>query len=402
MTLREALQHAEEQLRAGPHPPRARLDAEALLLHLTGKNRAWLLTHAADPFGGCTATQYAALLQRRLRGEPIQYITGQCEFYGLPFRVTRDVLIPRPETEHLVETAIHLLMGAPGLAPETWESKNQGAPKFISDLGQRKTSGAPSMASAAGERHGWESNEPQHHTPSSTPKPGAPGLASETWESKNPGAPEFISDLGQRKDQGAPSMASAAGERHGWESNEPRPAAGAPGLDSETWAGSILDIGTGSGAIAIALAHHLPEARVTAIDLSASALSLAEENARHNAVTIRFLQGDLLAPVAGETFDLIVSNPPYVADADLSTLDPEVRDFEPHTALFAGPEGLAIYRRLIPAAFAALVPGGWLLLEIGYGQAESVPALCAAAGLHRITTTPDLQGIPRVVAAARP
>ena len=341
MTLREALQHAEEQLRAGPHPPRARLDAEALLLHLTGKNRAWLLTHAADPFGGCTATQYAALLQRRLRGEPIQYITGQCEFYGLPLRVTRDVLIPRPETEHLVETAIHLLMGAPGLAPETWESKNQGAPKFISDLGQRKTSGAPSMASAAGERHGWESNEP-------------------------------------------------------------RPAAGAPGLDSETWAGSILDIGTGSGAIAIALAHHLPEARVTAIDLSASALSLAEENARHNAVTIRFLQGDLLAPVAGETFDLIVSNPPYVADADLSTLDPEVRDFEPHTALFAGPEGLAIYRRLIPAAFAALVPGGWLLLEIGYGQAESVPALCAAAGLHRITTTPDLQGIPRVVAAARP
>ena len=350
MTLREALQHAEEQLRAGPHPPRARLDAEALLLHLTGQNRAWLLTHAADPFGGCTATQYAALLQRRLRGEPIQYITGQCEFYGLPLRVTRDVLIPRPETEHLVETAIHLLMGAPGLAPETWESKNQGAPKFISDLGQRKTSGAPSMASAAGERHGWESEEPQHHTPSSTPKPGAPGLASETWES------------------------------------------------------SILDIGTGSGAIAIALAHHLPQARVAAIDLSSSALTLARENAEHNHIAnkIRFLQGDLLAPVAGERFDLIVSNPPYVADADLSTLDPEVRDFEPHTALFAGPEGLAIYRRLIPAAFAALVPGGWLLLEIGYGQAESVPALCAAAGLHRITTTPDLQGIPRVVAAARP
>ena len=287
MTLREALQHAEEQLRAGPHPARARLDAEALLLHLTGKNRAWLLTHAANPFGGCTATQYAALLQRRLRGEPIQYITGACEFYGLPFRVTPAVLIPRPETEHLVDTAIQLRMGAPGLASEPWE-------------------------------------------------------------------------------------------------------------------GSILDIGTGSGAIAIALAHHLPQARVTAIDLSTSALALAQENAKHNGVFVRFLQGDLLAPVAGETFDLIVSNPPYVADTDLATLDPEVRDFEPHAALFAGPDGLAVYRRLIPAAFAALTPGGWLVLEIGYGQSESVPALCAAAGFHRIATTPDLQGIPRVVAAAHP
>ena len=370
MTLREALQHAEERLRAGPHPVRARLDAEALLLHLTGKNRAWLLAHAADPFGGCTATQYAALLQRRLTGEPIQYITGACEFYGLPFRVTPDVLIPRPETEHLVETALKILGAMPA---------------------QLKPLGAPSMASAAGGRHGWESNEPQHHTPSSTPELGAPGLASETWESDEP--------------QGAPSMAAAAGGRHGWESNEPRPAT-SPSA-SQFSPAQILDIGTGSGAIAIALAHHLPQARVTAIDLSASALSLAEENAQRNGVSIRFLQGDLLAAVAlsdatTEVFDLIVSNPPYVSDADLSTVDPEVRDFEPHAALFAGPDGLAIYRRLIPASFAALKSGGWLVLEIGYGQSESVPALCAAAGFHRITTTPDLQGIPRVVAAAHP
>ncbi len=304
MILREALQHAEEQLRAGPHPTRARLDAEALLLHLTGKDRAWLLTHAADAFGGCTATQYAALLQRRLRGEPIQYITGTCEFYGLPFHVTPAVLIPRPETEHLVETAIQLRMGAPGLASETGES------------------------------------------------------------------------------------------------DEPRPAVSP--FASRISPAQILDIGTGSGVLAIALAHHLPQARVTAIDLSPSALALAEENAQRNGVTIRFLQGDLLAPVAGESFDLIVSNPPYVANADLPTLDPEVRDFEPHAALFAGTDGLAIYRRLIPAAFAALTPGGWLLLEIGYGQSDSVIALCAAAGFHHIATTPDLQGIPRVVAAAHP
>ncbi len=335
MTLREALQHAEEQLRAGPHPTRARLDAEALLLHLTGKSRAWLLAHAADPFGGCTATQYAALLQRRLRGEPIQYITGTCEFYGLPFHVTPAVLIPRPETEHLVETAIRLMMGAPSLASETGEG-----------------------------------NEPQHPTPSSTTT------------------------------SGAPPMTSAPSGRHGWESNVPRPAV-SPSA-SQISPAQILDIGTGSGVLAIALAHHLPQARVTAIDLSPSALALAEENAQRNGVTIRFLQGDLLAPVAGEVFDLIVSNPPYVADADLPTLDPEVRDFEPHAALFAGTDGLAIYRRLIHAAFAALKPGGWLLLEIGYGQSESVPALCAAAGFHHIATTPDLQGIPRVVAAAHP
>ncbi len=315
MTLREALRHSEELLRAGPHPTRARLDAEALLLHLTGKNRAWLLAHAADPFGGCTATQYAALLQRRLTGEPIQYITGTCEFFGLPFHVTRDVLIPRPETEHLVETAIQLLMGA------------------------------PCMTAAAGERHGWESD---------TPNPAAP-----------PSAPH----------------------------NSPA---------------RILDIGTGSGAIAIALAHHLPQARITATDLSPAALSIARKSAERNHVAerIRFLQGDLLAPVAlsdttTETFDLIVSNPPYVADTDLSTLDPEVRNFEPHTALFAGDDGLTIYRRLIPAAFAALVPGGWLVLEIGYGQSESVPALCAAAGFRGIQSTPDLQGIPRVLAAQR-
>ena len=315
MTLREALRHSEELLRAGPHPTRARLDAEALLLHLTGKNRAWLLAHAADPFGGCTATQYAALLQRRLTGEPIQYITGTCEFFGLPFHVTRDVLIPRPETEHLVETAIQLLMGA------------------------------PCMTAAAGERHGWESDTP------------------------NPAAP--------------PSALHNSPAR-------------------------ILDIGTGSGAIAIALAHHLPNARVTATDVSPAALSIACENAERNHVAerIRFLQGDLLAPVAlsdatTETFDLIVSNPPYVADTDLSTLDPEVRNFEPHTALFAGDDGLTISRRLIPAAFAALKPGGWLVLEIGYGQSESVPALCAAAGFRGIQSTPDLQGIPRVLAAQR-
>ncbi len=106
MQLRECLDQGAARLSAGPHPDRARLDAESLMIHLTGKNRAWLLAHATDEFGGCTAIRFASLLERRLTGEPIQQITGEVEFFGLPFRVTRDVLIPRPETEHLVEKTI--------------------------------------------------------------------------------------------------------------------------------------------------------------------------------------------------------------------------------------------------------------------------------------------------------
>ncbi|MDR3451877.1 MAG: peptide chain release factor N(5)-glutamine methyltransferase, partial [Rhodoferax sp.] len=166
----------------------------------------------------------------------------------------------------------------------------------------------------------------------------------------------------------------------------------------------ILDVGTGSGAIAVALAHALPHASITTIDLSAAALSVARRNAACCALAerIRFLQGDLLAPVAGESFDLIVSNPPYVPTADRDTLAVEVRDHEPELALFAGTDGLDIYRRLIPASFAALAPGGWFVFEIGFGQSESVRSLLADAGFAGIQFTPDLQGIPRVAEGQRP
>ncbi len=358
-SFRHQIRQAETRLQQGPHPQRARLDAETLLLHLLGKNRAWLLAHLDDDFAGCSALGYAALLNRRLAGEPIQYITGACEFYGLPFHVTPAVLIPRPETEHLVETALKIArapssnaavgaVGAPRLASETWESNEPRVPQVSQRQGQR-TPGAPSLARSLGQ--GWE-------TTSSNPSVGAPRLAFETCES-----------------------------------NEPHPA---------TWPGSVLDVGTGSGAIAIALAHHLPRARVTAIDLSAAALDLARENALRNGVNIRFLQGDLLAPVAGEAFNLIVSNPPYVAAEDRDTLSVEVRDHEPHLALFAGGDGLDVYRRLIPAAHVALAPGGWLLLEIGYGQSAAVQALLAHAGFQQIHAISDLQGIPRVLASLRP
>ena len=221
MTLREWLDRGEAQLLSGPHPDRARRDSETLLLHLVGKNRAWLLAHLADDFAGCTAIRYASLLDRRHEGEPIQYITGESEFYGLPFRVTSDVLVPRPETEQLVEKVIEL------------------APLF----------------------------------------------------------------------------------------RKPR----------------IVDVGTGSGAIAIALAHEWPKAAVTAIDISEPALTVARDNAARAgfADRIRFLRGDLLSPVIGEQFEFVVSNPPYVSIADRASLAVEVRDHEPDVALFAGEDGRA-------------------------------------------------------------
>jgi len=167
----------------------------------------------------------------------------------------------------------------------------------------------------------------------------------------------------------------------------------------------ILDIGTGSGAIAIAVAHDVsPYASITATDISRQALKIARFNARRTGFLrkIRFVQGDLLAPVAEEQFDIIVSNPPYVPTADRDSLSVEVRDHEPALALFAGEDGLDVYRRLIPDAFSALAEGGYLLLEIGYGQSETIAALLEGAGFAGVEIVPDLQEIPRVACARRP
>lgn len=280
MTLDEWLQRGETQLRAGPHAERARRDAEALLLHLIKRDRAYLIAHPLDMLSAEGAVRYYALIERRVAGEPIQYITGETEFYGLPFHVDRNVLIPRPETEHLVEKVLSLVANF----------------------------------------------------------------------------------------------------------QQPR----------------IVDVGTGSGAIAVALAHKLPAARITAIDISSPALTIARENAERNGVAerVRFLESDLLAGVASEAFEIVVSNPPYVAESDRSSLAVEVREYEPAVALFAG-GGLDIYRRLIPVALAALVPGGFLAIEIGFGQDSAVAGLMADAGLREIEFTADLQGIPRVVSARR-
>lgn len=315
MTLREWLDRGEALLTEGPHSDRARRDAETLLMHHIGKNKAWLMTHAAEDFAGCKAIGYAALLERRLRGEPIQYITGECEFYGLPFHVTPDVLIPRPETEHLVEKVSHLI--------PIFDNR----PRKLFEIHRIR--------------------------------------------------PAFEN--------------GARAQRTG----DPREAG---------WPPRILDVGTGSGCIAISIAHDWSNGEITAVDISDRALDIAKSNAKFNGFAdhIRFLQGDLLAPVSGEQFEIIVSNPPYVPDTDRALIAVEVREHEPHVALFGGEDGLEIYRRLIPAAFSALVPGGYLLFEFGFSQAHEVELLLNDAGFQNIELTCDLQGIPRVASSRRP
>lgn len=253
-------------------------DAELLLRFATGKDKAFLLTHPSAKLTPEQQATYEEWVNRRAHHEPLQYITGEQEFYGLAMRVTPDVLIPRPETEHLVEAALARLARSAALR--------------------------------------------------------------------------------------------------------------------------IADVGTGSGAIAIALAHQLPKARLTALDSSQAALQIARENAErhHVAERLQFVDSDLLSAVAAEKFDAIVSNPPYVPEGE--KLEPQVRDYEPHAALFAGPTGLEIYQRLIPQAREALRPQGWLLLEIGHGQLEALAVLLG--GWRDLRFIEDLQGIPRVACARKP
>jgi len=277
ISIQEALAEGTAQLQGITTQPRR--DAELLLLRLLGCDRAFLLTHPHAALTPEQSAQYRDWLRRRAAHEPVQYIVGEQEFFGLSFSVTPDVLIPRPETEHLVETLIALV---------------------------------------------------PHDKPV-----------------------------------------------------------------------RIADIGTGSGIIAVALAHALPLAQVTALDISEAALAVARRNAErhHVAGRIHFLQSDLLSAVAGESFDAIASNPPYVAKEDRATMEPQVRDYEPAGALFAGASGLEVYERLIPQAHAALKPEGWLLLEIGYGQRNDLARLLS--GWNSVGFIEDLQGISRVARAQR-
>ena len=272
MTVRTALLQGQKLLEeAAISMPR--LTAEVLLMRATGHDRAWLYAHGADELIEVWWIHYGRYLHQRIQGQPTQYITGHQEFYGRDFRVTSDVLIPRPETEHLIEAAL-----AKANAVQT-----------------------------------------------------------------------------------------------------------------------IVDIGTGSGAIAVTLALET-KARVVASDISLAALGSAQQNAQTLGAGVDFVACDLGAAFADGSFDVVVSNPPYVAERDLASLQPEVRDHEPALALFGGDDGLDIYRRLIPDAARLLRPGGWLMMELG--DADAVRKLCASWSGVEIAN--DLAGIPRVIVAQRP
>lgn len=251
-----------------------RHEAELLLLHVLGRERGWLFAHATDLLDPATAEAFSALLQRRIAGEPVAYLLGRRGFWTLDLAVSPATLIPRPETERLVELALERL-------PE-------GMPLRIADLG------------------------------------------------------------------------------------------------------------TGSGAIALALASERPLAQIVATDMSADALAVAAGNARqHGLANVAFRQGSWHAPLAEERFDLIASNPPYIASDDPHLAQGDLR-FEPATALASGHDGLDDIRLIIAGAPAHLQPGGWLLMEHGWDQGEAIRALLEGAGFVEVETALDLEQRDRV------
>lgn len=273
------LKQATERLQARGRGD-ARLDAETLLMHVLGRDRAYLYSHPELELSCRELSRYNEFLSRREQGEPVQYITGHQEFWGLDLLVSPAVLVPRPETEHAVEAALELLRGV----------------------------------------------------------------------------------------------------------ESPR----------------IVDVGAGSGCIALALASELPQARIDAVDISPEALEIARSNAeRLGLESVHFSQSNLLESFIGaaSAFDLVISNPPYVGESEMDKLQVEVREYEPHSALFGGREGLDIYRRLVPQAKEVLKLAGWLVIEIGYSQEKSIRELLSEWRNVRIIA--DLQGIPRVVVAQK-
>ncbi|MGF6527183.1 peptide chain release factor N(5)-glutamine methyltransferase [Variovorax sp. PvP013] len=290
-----------QALRAAAAAGLDRLDAQLLLLHALGRpahDRAWLLAHDDDALPDAVRVRFDAHAARRAAGEPVAYLVGEKEFHGLALRVDTRVLVPRPDTETLVEWALAVLPPA-------------------------------------------------------------------------------------RPARSADALVDAA---------ETTGAAGAAAALHEAAAPSVLDLGTGSGAIALALQRARPDLRVEAVDASAEALEVARDNAARLGLPVRFRQADWLDGTPAGACDLIVSNPPYIAAGDphLPALA-----HEPASALVAGADGLDDLRRIVAAAPSHLRTGGWLLLEHGHDQAAAVRALLAAHGFIDVASREDLAGIER-------
>ena len=295
-------------------------------------DRAYLYAHPERDLTAEELGRYEAALAERVRGVPAQYITGHQEFWGMDLIVTPAVLIPRPETEHVIETVL-------GLA----------------------RTGCKDAPGASG---------PQTLKPSLLPD--------DSGTSGSRALPKAV-DLSQAVVEGA-----------GGQECPPR-----------TIPLRIVDIGTGSGCIALALAKELPGAKIHATDVSGAALEIARANAARHGLgeRIMFHQTDLLTGLPSD-FDLIVSNPPYVGESEEDQVQLEVRRYEPRSAVFAGRSGAEVIARLIPEAFLALRPGGWLVLEISGTIVSPVQLLLQSWEEVRVIS--DLQSIPRVVQARKP
>ncbi|WNS47060.1 HemK family protein methyltransferase [Paenibacillus sp. MMS20-IR301] len=343
-SIREAFAEASSFL-AGAGVSEPQRSSQLLLEHLLGLSGAAYYMALADPFPQARRAEWEALVTRRAAGEPAQYIIGEQEFYGRPFEVTPEVLIPRPETELLVEAILRY--GA-----ELWPD------------------GTAAVRGAAGPGD------------SDGAAPEAGGLTGGTVAGRD--AAEYA--RGGAAQAGSIAADTAAGSSAG--------AGNARAVRPLT----AVDIGAGSGAISVTLAAEAPAWRVCAGDISPGALAVAGRNAQRLGAAVDLRLGDLLEPFAGMETDILVSNPPYIPGGDIAGLQREVRDHEPRTALDGGGDGLDPYRRMMEQLTLLPAPPRLIGFELGQGQAGQVAGLLQAAGhWGEIITIEDLAGIPRHV-----
>ncbi|MBC7756818.1 MAG: peptide chain release factor N(5)-glutamine methyltransferase [Bdellovibrio sp.] len=346
-SIKSTLLLAAVQLKAqGIQAETAKLEAQLLLQHVLNINRAWLIAHENDALQPNIYEAYRTMLQRRLNGEPIAYILGYREFYGLKLKVTPATLIPRPDTETLVEAALARI---PIMVRQAHHERDLSAPV------------RPELV------------EGQQNDSSSSPS------FSRKWESMLNLNQKMGSHFG-----GNDEVNDANNTREGTQACE----------------FSVLDLGTGTGAIALAIAKHRPQVNVTALDASQAALDIAIENTQNlNISNVKFILSDWFSALnhqnIAQKFDVIVSNPPYIESDDAHLKQSDLR-FEPISALASGADGLDDIRTIIKQAKNHLILHGCLLLEHGYNQAEAVAHLLTQAGFNEVETIKDLSGNNRV------
>jgi release factor glutamine methyltransferase len=312
MKIAHALASAQAVLANVSNCGEAKLDAQLLLQHTLNVNRAWLIAHENENLVPEKLAEFNSLIERRAKGEPIAYILGEREFYGLNFMVTPDTLIPRADTETLVEIALAKI----------------AVDKVITNTSFRSMS------------------------------------ESSVFQADN--YKTLDSDI--RRNDGV----------------------------------TVLDLGTGSGAIALAIAKHRPQAQVIAVDASQAALAVAQRNAEHLQISnVQFLLSDWFSALEQVRFDVIVSNPPYIEQDDTHLTQGDLR-FEPISALASGQDGLDDIRTIIDDCLVHLKPQGWLMLEHGYNQAQAVADLMAQIGLLNVETIKDFGGNDRVTIGKNP